>query len=90
MNKNIYNVDPTPEPVIKPMNPAAVNYLNWFMSDANCLRNWAGQIFGSDVDLNSPKLMELKNAAEISLSELEDDIAKIREFLASYIPPNNN
>jgi hypothetical protein len=90
MSKSIYDVDPIPEPVIKLMNPEAMNYLSWFMSDANNLRNWVGQIFSSDVDLNSPKLMELKNAAEISLSELEDDIAKIREFLVSYIPPNNN
>lgn len=90
MNKEIINPYRTTDGIIKPMNPEALNYLNWFMSDANSLRNWASQIFGSDVDLNSPKLMELKNAAEISLSELEDDIAKIREFLASYIPPNNN
>jgi hypothetical protein len=34
--------------------------------------------------------MELKNAAQISLSELEDDIAKIKEFIATYIPTNNN
>jgi hypothetical protein len=90
MNKEIINPYRTTDGIIKPMNPEALNYLNWFMSDANSLRNWASQIFGSDVDLNSPKLMELKNAAEISLSELEDDIAKIREFLASYIPPNSN
>jgi|LakMenEpi03Aug12_release.lakeMendotaPanAssembly.Ray.scaffolds.fasta_scaffold835969_2 hypothetical protein len=90
MSKSTYNTDPTPEPVIKSMNPEALNYLNWFMSDANSLRNWAGQIFGSDIDLNSPKLMELKNAAQISLSELEDDIAKIKEFIATYIPTNNN
>ncbi|PFX12434.1 hypothetical protein AWC38_SpisGene23609 [Stylophora pistillata] len=45
----------------------------WFMSDAQNLRNWASQIFGADVDLNSPRLAELKSAAENSLSELEDD-----------------
>ena len=90
MIKNIYNVDPTPEPIIKPMNPDAVNWLNWFITDSNTLQNWAGQIFGNGVDLNSPKLMELKNAAEIALSEIDSDIAKIKEFLAAYIPPNNN
>lgn len=90
MSKSTYNTDPTPEPIIKPMNPDAVNWLNWFITDSNTLRNWAGQIFGSDVDLNSPKLIELKNAAEIALSEIDSDIAKIKEFLAAYIPPNNN
>ena len=90
MSKDNYNVEPTPEPVIKPMNPNAVNWLNWFITDSNTLRNWAGQIFGSDIDLNSPKLMELKNASQIALSEVESDIAKIKEFLATYVPPNNN
>jgi hypothetical protein len=90
MSKNTYNVEPTPEPVIKPMNPDAVNWLNWFITDANTLRNWIGQIFGSDVDLNSPKLLELKNAAEVALSEIDSDIVKIKEFLSVYVPPNNN
>ncbi len=90
MSKIVHNTEPLPEPVIKSMNPEALNYLNWFMSDANSLRNWASQIFSSDVDLNSSRLIELKNAAELSLSELEDDITKIREFLATYIPTNNN
>lgn len=90
MSKNSYNVEPTPEPLIKPMNPEAVNWLNWFITDANSLQNWAAQIFGSDVDLNNPKVIQLKNAAEIALSEIDSDIKKIKEFLASYIPSNNN
>lgn len=84
MSKITYNT----EPVIKPMNPEALNYLNWFMSDANSLRNFAAQIFSSDVDLNNPKITELRNAAELSIKELEDDITKIKEFLVAYIPPN--
>lgn len=84
MSKTTYNI----EPVIKPMNPEALNYLNWFMSDANSLRNFASQIFSSDVDLNNPKITELKNAAELSITEIEDDIVKLKEFLAAYIPPN--
>lgn len=90
MSKDTYNVEPTPEPIIKPMNPEAVNWLNWFITDANSLRNWAAQIFGSDVDLNNSKVMQLKNAAEIALSEIDSDIAKLKEFLASYVPPNSN
>ena len=90
MNETIQNVEPTPEPLIKPMNPEAVNWLNWFITDANSLRNWAAQIFGSDVDLNNPKVIQLKNAAEIALSEIDSDIKKIKEFLAAYAPPNSN
>ena len=85
--KNIIQINSISQ-LLKPMNPKAMNYLKWFMSDSDSLRNWAGQIFGSDVDLNSPKLIELKNAAEITLLELDDDIARIREFLAAYVPPN--
>ena len=89
MSKDTYNIDPLPEPIIKPMNPEAINWLNWFMTDADSLRNWAAQIFGSDVDLNNSKVIQLKNAAEIALSEIEKDITKIKEFLAAYVPPNN-
>lgn len=89
MNETIQNVEPTPEPLIKPMNPEAVNWLNWFITDANSLRNWAAQIFGSDVDLNNPKVIQLKTAAEIALSEIDSDIKKIKEFLADYVSPNN-
>ena len=47
------------------MNPEAINWLKWFMTDADSLRNWAAQIFGSDVDLNNSKVIQLKNAAEM-------------------------
>ena len=85
----VFLSEPTPEPVIKPMNPDAVNYIGWFMSDAQNLRNWSSQIFGTDVDLNSPRLTELKAAAENSLTEIEDDVTKIKKFLSEYIPPNS-
>lgn len=77
-------------PVVKPMNPDALNQLGWFMTDANNLRNWAGQLFGSDIDLRNPKFEEIKNAAEIAIKEIEDDIARLKEFLAAYAPPNSN
>jgi hypothetical protein len=82
--------DQITEQIIKPMNPEALIYLSWFMSDTQNLRNWTWQIFGSDVDLNNPKFIEIKNAAEIAIKEIEDDITRLKEFLADYIPPNNN
>lgn len=81
-------IDPKPEPVIKPINYKAVEYLGWFMSDAQNLRNWSSQLFTSDIDLNSPRTEELRVAAENSLRELEDDVANVREFLTEYIPSN--
>ncbi len=71
------------------MNPDAVNYLGYFMSDSENVQNWAVQLFGREVDLNDPRLIDLKNAIEKTLSEAEDDIVKIREFLSLYTPTNN-
>lgn len=79
---------PIPEPVIKPINYKAVEYLGWFMSDAQNLRNWSSQLFASDVDLNSQKVMEAKAAALSALAEVEDDVANIKNYLNEYIPPN--
>jgi len=71
---------------ILPMNSKAINYLGWFMSDSQNLRNWAGKLFNTDIDLNNPKTLELKVAAENSLSEIEDEIAEIKKFLEEYAP----
>lgn len=77
-------------PVVKPINPEALTYLGWFLTDVNNLNNWARQLFGSDIDLRNPKFEEIKNAAEIAIKEIEDDIARLKEFLAAYAPPNSN
>jgi len=88
MSKEKVKNGPIPEPVIKPINYKAVEYLGWFMSDAQNLRNWASQIFSSDVDLTSPRLAELKAAAENSLAEIEDDVTAIKNYLSEYISPD--
>jgi hypothetical protein len=81
---------PVPQPVIKPMNYKAVEYLGWFMSDAQSVRNWGMQLFSSDVDLNSSRVSDLKAAADNALDEIEDDVIKIRAFLAEYKQDNKN
>jgi len=68
-------------------NYPALEYLAWFMSDTNNVNNWAGTIFRGGFDKTDPKLVSLKEAAEKALDETEDDINKLREFLASYLPP---
>ena len=72
------------EPKVIPMNPEAMSYLGWFMSDSQNLRNWAMSIFSVDVDVASKQFMEAKNATEIALSEIEDDVEQIRKFLDKY------
>jgi len=68
-------------------NYLALEHLAWFMSDTNNANNWAGTIFRGGFDKTDPKLISLKEAAEKALNEIEDDIAKLKEYLANYISP---
>jgi len=86
---NITAIEPTP-PQIKPINAEAVNYLSWFMADANNLRHWSSQLFSNNVDTSNPYMLELKESALKTITELEDDLIKIKDFLATYVPSNNN
>jgi hypothetical protein len=86
---NITTIEPIP-PQIKPINAEAVNYLSWFMADANNLRNWSSQLFSNNVDTSNPYMLELKESALQTIIELEDDIIKIKDFLDTYVPSNNN
>ena len=70
--------------IIKPMNPDAVNYLSWFYSDATNLRNWATAIFANDVDIESTRFAELRDAVERTIQEIQDDITKIQAYLDEY------
>lgn len=74
-------------PVIIPMNPEAITYLGWFLTDTNNLSNWSRQLFCNDVDLRNPKFEELKKAAESSIKEIEDDLTNIKNFLEIYKSP---
>ena len=48
---------------------------------------WAGNIFRGGIYTSDPILVELLAAANKSIKETEDDIVKIKEYLASYVPP---
>lgn len=90
MNESIDTKNSSLEPVIKPMNPAALHYLDYFKLDVDRLQTWTSKIFGRDVNLNDPQLKQFREAAELALKEIEDDLIKIRGFLAAYIPNNDN
>lgn len=97
--KNDDTILPEPEKIKKieintnntlvPENYPAMQYLSWFNSDVQNTQNWAGALFRGGFDNTDPKMMNLKQAAENALKEVEDDIVKLKEFLASYVPPNN-
>lgn len=84
-------IDYTIPPVttVLPMNYQALEYLTWFMTDAQNVQNWAGSIFRGGFNSDDPRLIELLNAANKAITETEDDIAKIKGFLAQIVPPNN-
>jgi len=98
-NKDDGTILPEPEKIEKvevltnntlvPENYPALQCLSWFNSDVQNAQNWAGGLFRGGFDNTDPKMMSLKAAAENSIKETEDDIAKLKEFLAAYVPPNN-
>ena len=72
-----------------PENYPALETLSWFMSDTQNVQNWGGSIFRGGFDKTDPRLKTLKEAATKALDETEDDIKKLREFLAEYVTLND-
>lgn len=97
--KNDDTTLPEPDPIIPveintvntmlPMDYEALEYVSWFMTDSQNVQNWAGNIFRGGFDKTEPRLVELLAAANKSIKETEDDIAKIKECLAKVIPVNS-
>lgn len=78
---------------IFPVNYSALEYMSWFLADSQNIQNIQNMsctIFRGGYTYDDPDFQLLLTAANKSVLELEDDIAKIKAFLASYIPPNNN
>lgn len=77
------------ENTILPMDYEAIEYVSWFMTDSQNVQNWAGNIFRGGIDTSDPRLLSLLAAANKSIKETEDDIAKIKECLAKITPVNS-
>lgn len=69
-----------------PMNYEALEYVSWFMTDSQNVQNWAGNIFRGGINTDDPRLVDLLAAANKSIQETEDDIVKIKEYLAKIVP----
>lgn len=69
-----------------PMNYEALEYVSWFMTDSQNIQNWAGNIFRGGINTDDPRLVDLLAAANKSIQETEDDIVKIKEYLAKIVP----
>lgn len=89
MTKKTTNTDPILSTVL-PMNYEALESISWFATDAGNLQNWSSSIFRGGFDTSDPKLADLLSAANKSMSEVENDLSKIKEYLNNITPPNNN
>ena len=72
---------------VTPINYPAIEYLSWFNSDSNNVQILCNNLFKGGFNTTDPNFHLLLAAANKSIQETEDDIAKIKEFLASYVPP---
>ena len=82
-NNNNFQINSSSEVIL---NYEALEYLTWFMTDAQNVQNWAGSIFRGGFNSDDPRLIELLAAANKSIKEIEDDIAKLKEYLSQIIP----
>ena len=89
---NNSTIDPTIPPIsdMLPVNYPALEYVTWFMTDSQNVQNLANSIFRGSFNKYDPRFVELLNATNKSIQELEDDIIKIKDFLTTYVPSNNN
>lgn len=84
----IEKVEIKTENTLVPENYSAERYLSWFMGDADNIRKWGEVLFRGGFDYTDTKMLSLKQAVLDSIKEVEDDIVKLKEFLAAYVPPN--
>lgn len=67
----------------------AEELLSWFVSDSQNFQRWASIVFKGGFDKDDLTINSLINAINKSIQEIEEDIVKIKECLAEYVPPNN-
>jgi hypothetical protein len=75
---------------VTPINYPAIEYISWFNSDTNNVQTLCTNIFKGGFYTTDPNYYLLLDAANKSIQETEDDIAKIKGFLASYVPNTKN
>jgi hypothetical protein len=73
-----------------PINYEGQKWLNWFVSDSQILQNLCSQVFRGGLTGTDQSFIDLLTAANSAVTELTEDITKLKEFLDSYVPTNNN
>lgn len=82
-------LDPTPGTIL-PTNYPSLEYLSWFMADTQNVQNLTRIIFNGGLNTSDQRLVDLLATAVKAIGEIEDDVVKLKEFLATYVPPNSN
>lgn len=65
-------------------NYLGIQSLSRFTNNVQNVQSWTGRLFRGGFDDIDPKIPNLKQAALDSIKDVEDDIAKLKEFLATY------
>lgn len=86
MSKNKENNMLNNEPL--PINYDAQKWLSWFSIDCQNMQNLCSQVFRGNQMPTDQTFIDLLTAANNAVSEVENDIIKIKEFLSPYIKPN--
>ena len=82
-------LDPTLGTIL-PTNYPSLEYLSWFMADTQNVQNLTRIIFNGGLNTSDQRLVDLLATAVKAIGEIEDDVVKLKEFLATYVPPNSN
>lgn len=77
----LYNQPDPVVPIIIPMNPTGIEYINWLSSDISTLRQYAPDIFAGGLNLNNDNTKTMLEAALKALIEINDDITNLKTIL---------
>ena len=69
---------------VLPVNYEAQKWMTWFSGDFQIAQDLCNQVFRGNQISDDPEFLNLLNAADKSILEVEDDVAKIKNFLAAY------
>lgn len=74
---------------IKPINYPAQITLGKFNSDSKIVFQRCNELFSREVNLESPAIIALRQAAEQAIADVEADVAALKTFLLEYVNEEN-
>lgn len=68
----------------------AQKWLSWFITDCQNTQGLCGNVFRGSYDSSDPRFTELLTAAINSITEVQNDITQLQQYLAAYNPQPNS